>query len=121
MFPPICPIYLPFFYRLYMSQIRRQSQAYRDQQFQPHLSGKKKYFKGVPVNVDESCVHGTHPSDSLEGKAAVLMNYSHFRKLGLDPHQDEIVLAGVGLLDRVHRQIHRSWLIDSVDALGPER
>lgn len=77
--------------------------------------------KGLPVNVDESCVHGTDPSASLEGKAAVLMNYSHFRKLGLDQHQGEIVLAGLGLLDRVHMQIHGSWLIDPVDALGPER
>lgn len=67
-------------------------------------------------------MYAEHTHQPRKGrKVAVLMNYSHFRKLCLDPHQGEIILAGLGLLVRVHKQIHGSWLVDPVGALGAER
>lgn len=91
-----------------MSHIRRQFQTYRDQRCQPPLSGEEGTSKGLPVNVDESLVHWTHPSTSVEGKV-LLMHYSYFRKVGLDPHQGGNILAGLGLHNSGHGQIHGPW------------
>jgi len=86
----------------------------------PTFLGRRGTSEGLPVNVDKSLVHWAHPSNSLEGKAHVLMNYSYFRKVNLDPHQGGNILAGLGLHNNVHGQICGCWWICTMDSLGPE-
>lgn len=49
----------------------------------------------LPVHVNESLVHWIHSPNSLGEKAPLLINYSYFRKVSLDPNQDGNVLAGL--------------------------